>query len=272
MGAITFLGLGAMGSRMATRLATAGFAVTTWSRTSEGPLPRASSPEAAARGASTVISMVRDDEASSAVWARALEGLQPGALAIECSTLSPARVDTWAAAVRARGGVPLEAPVVGSRPHAEAGTLVALVGGDSHALEQARGPLGAMAGTIHHVGPLGHGARTKLLVNALFATQVAALAELVTTAAASGLEVERLAQVLSTLPVMSPAARGALDGMLLQRFEPQFPVALVEKDLRYAARLNPDKHPVLDAVYARFQAALDAGLGERNLTSVVTLR
>jgi 3-hydroxyisobutyrate dehydrogenase-like beta-hydroxyacid dehydrogenase len=264
---VAVLGLGAMGGRLAGRLSAAGFDVITWSRASTSALPRAASIEEAVRGAAFVVSMVRDDEASQVVWREAFGGMTRGSMAVECSTVSPARAVAWGAEAVERGVVPLEAPVVGSRPHADAGTLVVLAGGAPDALERARPVLAAFSSAMHAVGSVGDGARMKLLVNGLFATQVALLGELLAGAPRAGLEAKRVVEVLSTLPVLSPAAKAAADGMLAGRFEPQFPLALAAKDLRYAEAVFPSK--VLTAVRGRFDDAVAAGLGEQNLTAIV---
>ena len=99
MSKIAFLGLGAMGSRMAARLLAAGHAVTVWNRSAERTAPlveqgaqAAATPADAAAGAEVVIAMLRDDSASEAVWCDpetgAAVGMAEGALAIECSTLT----------------------------------------------------------------------------------------------------------------------------------------------------------------------------------------
>ena len=166
---IAFLGLGAMGARMATNLIKAGFDVALWNR-SPGPLDavasiggcRASTPRAAAEGADFVITMVRDDDASRAVWldadAGALSGLGPDAVGVESGTVTPGWVDELGAAVQARGARLLDAPVAGSRPQAEAGQLVHLVGGEAEAVARATPVLKVMGGAIHHAGPAGSGA------------------------------------------------------------------------------------------------------------------
>src|SRR5271168_1104442 len=138
---IAVLGLGAMGRRMAVRLLRAGHSVSVYNR-SAGPLHdlvaagamAGTTPRAAADGAEIVIAMVRDNEASRAVWCDeqdgALKGIGAGAIAIESSTLTPGWVRELAAKVQQTGANLLDAPVVGSRPQADAGQLIHLVGGD----------------------------------------------------------------------------------------------------------------------------------------------
>jgi 3-hydroxyisobutyrate dehydrogenase len=186
---IAVLGLGAMGSRMAARLLGAGHQVSVYNR-SAGPAHdlvaagavAGKTPRAAAEGAEIVIAMVRDNEASRAIWCDeqdgALRGFGAGAIAIESSTLTPGWVRELGAEVQQAGARFLDAPVVGSRPQADAGQLIHLVGGDADIFDRAKGVLSALGGAAHHVGPVGAGARLKLAVNALFGVQVAALAEL----------------------------------------------------------------------------------------------
>ncbi|MDX2089077.1 MAG: NAD(P)-dependent oxidoreductase [Kofleriaceae bacterium] len=280
---IAFLGLGAMGRRMAQRLVEAGHDVVVWSR-SGVPADAASlagraarSPRHAADGADVVLSMVTDNAASEAVWedaaGGALRSLDAGALAIESSTLSPARVATLARHVAKTGASFLDAPVVGSRPAAESGSLVFLVGGGADVVERARPVLAAMGSAIHHVGSTPAGAITKLLANALFGVQVAALAELVSCASDTGVDVPRTFEAIGALPVASPALKGALASMLAERFDPMFPITLVAKDFGYAIALASEQSamPLTRTTEAVFRDAQRRGLGDANITGVVRL-
>ena len=143
---VAVIGLGAMGSRMAAILLEAGFPVVVYNR-SEAPVAalekkgaqRADSPANAAQKADIVISIVTNNEASKAIWLTegtgAIHGLGPNKVAITSSTLTP----EWSEQLgkeMARRGIPfLEAPVVGTRPQAEQGALVYLVGGEAATLE-----------------------------------------------------------------------------------------------------------------------------------------
>ena len=277
---LAVLGLGAMGARMATRLLDAGHDLTVWNR-SPGPAdalrPRAAvaaTPRQAAAGADVVLSMVTDDDASRAVWTGpdgALAGLAAGAVAVESSTLTPAWVRELAPLAAERGATLLDAPVAGTRGPAEAGTLVFLVGGDARALARVRPALDAMGQAVHHVGETGRGAEVKLAINALYAVQVAAYAEWAHALRRAGVGLDRTAEVLSALPITSPAAAGALRSVAAGAFDPQFPVDLVEKDLGYAVRLAESvgaDAPATAAAHATFARALAAGLGDLNATGV----
>ena len=278
---ISVLGLGAMGARIAARLSAAGHAVTVWNRT-PGRAPdldarRADTPRDAARGADAVLSMVRDDDASRAVWTGAdgaLAGMATGALALECSTLTVG----WARALAGRaaeaGVAFVDAPVVGSRPHAETGALTVLAGGDAEAVARARAVVDAFAGAVHHTGGAGTGAAVKLAVNALFAVQAAALAELLPMLDALGVPMADAATLLNGLPTASPAAQRVAARMPERAFAPNFPIELVAKDLGYAVGAA-DRAGVTAGVVAAardaFAEAAARGFGADDLIGIVQL-
>jgi 3-hydroxyisobutyrate dehydrogenase-like beta-hydroxyacid dehydrogenase len=264
---------------MVQRLASAGHSPVVWNRsgvpTELSHLQRATSPAEAVAQADIVFSMVTDDEASRAVWEEpvigALGALRAGSLAIECSTLTPAWCQTLASRVAGRGAQFLDAPVVGTRPQAAAGQLVFLVGGTEEVLDRARPLLGILGGAAHFLGPTPSGARAKLIANALYGVQVAALAELLGLAVRSGLPVEPWAEALATLPVMSPSAKAALTAMRSDQFAPLFPLRLVEKDFRYAlaeAAAHGSSLPVAASVHRQVAQALDGGLADENITAL----
>ncbi|MCB9689484.1 MAG: NAD(P)-dependent oxidoreductase [Alphaproteobacteria bacterium] len=273
MSAVAFLGLGAMGRRMAARVAAAGHRVVAWNRTPGIEVPGvtlAGDPRAAVEGAEVVVCMVTDDEAAREVWLHpdrgALAGMARGAVAIECSTVTPGWIRALGEACDAAEIAFLDAPVAGSTPQAERGLLAFLVGGETLVLDRVRPVLEPMAGTVLHAGPRGRGATLKLVVNALFATQVAVLAELLPMAEAHGLDEQAVASLLGELPVTSPAARGALGSMVARDHTPRFPIRLVAKDLRYA--LASGAGPVVAAVLGRFEAAARQGLADADLVAV----
>ena len=264
---ITILGLGAMGSRMADRLDAAGHAVTRWNRSGATRTPR----EAVA-AADIVIAMLRDDEASRNVWldpeTGALAGMKPGALAIESSTLTQGFVLELAKASSAAEVRFLDAPVLGSRPQAEAGQLVHLIGGAAADLEAAAPVLAAIGGKQLHVGPAGSGAAMKLIANTLFGIQVSAMAELIARMRRLGLDPAKGVELLAQTPLLSPGAQGASGLMLAGKDDPMFPVELVAKDFRYAIGDDPDAMPLASAALEVFKNAAASGFGDHNLTSV----
>ncbi|HET9959175.1 MAG TPA: NAD(P)-dependent oxidoreductase [Polyangiaceae bacterium] len=279
---IAFLGLGAMGARMATRLVSGDIDLQVWSRSG---VPKeftslashlVPTPEAAVAGADMAIAMVTDDPASRGIWldSGALRGMRRGAVAVECSTLTPTWVAELARHARHAGVAFIDAPVVGSRPQAEAGNLIFLAGGDASALDTVRPTLLRMGSAIHHLGASPAGALSKLLANALFTTQVAAVAEIIALARRGRLDLPTLARTLEALPVMSPAAKGAMTGMLAGGFTPMFPISLATKDLGYAVAEGTATRlhmPMTSAARDVFARGLESGLSDENLTAVVKL-
>ena len=283
MTTISLLGLGAMGARMAERLGAAGHTLTIWNRTPERATEVAdrtgaavaTNPAAAADGADVVISMVRDDEASRDVWLGpdgVVASLGPHSLAIESSTLSRRFVLELADAVRATGAGFVEAPVVGSRPQAEAGALFVLAGGPSDSIERARPVLEAYGAAVRHVGEVGDAAVMKLAINSLFAGQVALYAEVAGLLDRSTVPTGEALELLAELPITSPGLQRIVGLFRERRFEPNFPVALVAKDLAYAGRLGAGLDadlPVIDAVAEVFDAGAAGPQTDLDIAGIV---
>src|SRR5579871_1835841 len=175
---IGFLGLGIMGSRMAANLARAGYELSVWTHTPGKAATSAEqhgaraleTPAAVAEASEIVISMVVDGEQVAAVLlgeGGAIEAARPGLLCIDCSTIAPGDTRRIGAALAERGAAMLDAPVTGSSPRAEDGTLTIMVGGAEPDFERARPVLAAMGRLIVHVGALGQGEMLKLINNSL---------------------------------------------------------------------------------------------------------
>lgn len=276
---IAFLGLGHMGQRMAARLIEAGHELTVWNRTPGNTVLEgatwAETPAEAVRSAELVFSMVRDDNASRAVWLGeegALAQLREDAVALECSTLSLPFVGELAQAFRDANRELLDAPVAGSRPQAEAGALIFFVGGSTDALERAESALAAMAGAVHHAGPSGAGALVKLMVNAFFGAQLAAVAELIGFADRAGHDAARAIEILASTPVTSPAAAGSAQAMLSAQFAPAFPIDLVAKDFGLVSSSGDAvdaKLPLAAACRVIYEQAAREGYADDNITGIV---
>ncbi|MBD2308080.1 NAD(P)-dependent oxidoreductase [Chroococcidiopsis sp. FACHB-1243] len=286
MSRIAVLGIGAMGSRVAQNLLKANHQVVVYNRTAEKAMPLvnqgaiyAATPREAAEQADIVISMVADNDVSRAVWCDsatgAVLGLRKDAIAIESSTLTVDWTTELAKEITSRGVAFLDAPVVGSRPQADAGKLIYLVGGETETLAQVQNILlSAGAATIHHVGSAGQGMAMKLAVNALFGIQVAALAEVVGILTKNGVTSAKAIECLGELPVISPAAKVAGSLMLAQNHAPLFPIELVEKDFRYViqtAQAVEASIPASTAVRDIYQTAIANGYGSDNITGVAQL-
>jgi 3-hydroxyisobutyrate dehydrogenase-like beta-hydroxyacid dehydrogenase len=284
MSSVALLGLGAMGRRMAKNLLQAGHRLHVWNRSKAACQPLIDqgaqsydTPRQAVQSAEVVISMLRDNQASEKVWLNkqtgALVGMRRDAIGIESSTLSIDFCRQLATSFTTQGINFLDAPVVGSRPQAEAGQLIHLVGGSSEVLAQARPVLETSASTLHHVGDHCSGMSMKLAVNALLGIQVAAIGEILGFLETQGIHLAEAADLLGGLPVASPAAKGAAMGIARQDDKPLFPIELVCKDLGYslATDLNGESLPLTGMAKDLFEAAMQRGYGEKNIAAVAEL-
>src|SRR5258705_7392679 len=238
---IAFLGMGIMGSRMAANLRKADFDVVVWNRTrakaEELGEPIADTPRAAAEGAGVVITMVVEAPEVEAVLFGdhgAAAGMPPGALVVDMSTIAPAAVERIAARLAGSDIGFMDAPVTGSKPRAEDGTLTIMAGGDEASFERARPLFEAMGELIVHAGPSGHGAMVKLLNNAVAAINAAGVAEAFDVGEAYRLDMERLLQVMSAGSAGSVMLGLKARPMLDRSYEPLFKLAHMLKDVRHA--------------------------------------
>jgi 3-hydroxyisobutyrate dehydrogenase len=279
---IALLGLGLMGMGMAGRLLDAGYPISVWNRTpgKAEPLVKrgaqaAGSPREAAAGADLVLSMLSDVPVCRDVWlgrGEALLGVTPGAILVESSTVTVEWIHELDQAARQHGCELVDAPVTGSKPQAAAGQLLFLAGGSEAAVSRITPVLKAMGRDVVHVGPVGSGARLKLINNFLSGSQAAALAEALSLIERSGLDRQKALQVLTEGAPGSPIVK-TLSGRMTERaYEPQFVLRLMAKDLRYAVSEADLQGLDLDmgrAALRVFEHAIDAGQGEEDMSAVV---
>jgi 3-hydroxyisobutyrate dehydrogenase len=267
---------------MAGRLLGAGFPVVVYNRSRERAEPFAkegaritATPAEAAQHADVVISMVADDRASRAVWsgdAGALAAVRPDALLIESSTISLPWLTELAASARQRGCHLLDAPVTGSKPHAESGQLLFLVGGDTEALERARPVLTPMARGVLHLGPNGSGVLMKLINNFVCGVQTAALAEAVALIERTPLKRDQALEMLYNGAPGSPMVKTIGARMQAQDYKPNFELQWMAKDLSYAleeAERRGLRLETAQSSLARFRNAAENGWAESDLSAVI---
>jgi 3-hydroxyisobutyrate dehydrogenase len=279
---IALLGLGLMGTGMAGRLLDAGYPLTVWNRTpgkADGLAARgariAQSPRDAARGAAVVISMLADVPVCRDVWlgrGEALEDVTPGTILVESSTVTVDWILELDRAAQEHGCTLVDAPVTGSKPQAAAGQLLFLAGGVPEALGKLDPILRAMGRDVVHVGPVGSGARLKLINNFLSGSQAAALAEAVSLVERSGLDTQKSLSVLTEGAPGSPIVKTLSGRMVSRQYDPQFMLRLMAKDLRYAVSEADQQSLDLDmgrAALRVFEHAIAAGQGDEDMSAVV---
>lgn len=241
-----FIGLGAMGGRMAKRLLAAGYDLTVHDRIREQarPLEQAGAKFAPtlqrlAAAVDVVISSLTDDAALEEVMfgaEGALAHARPGTLFIEMSTVSPRASRRLHEAGSTRSLDVLDAPVSGSTPQAEAGQLVILVGGNESAYLKCLPILTVLGKQPFYMGAAGSGTATKLCLNTLLGVGIQALAEAIALGLRSGLDSERFLQMLNETSVLSPSQKSKLDHARTGEYPPTFPLRLMYKDFGLIAQ------------------------------------
>jgi 3-hydroxyisobutyrate dehydrogenase len=265
MAKVGFIGLGRMGHGMAGRYLDAGFDVTVWNRSKAKAedliargARRAASPAEAADGADAVVTMVADDEASRAVWLGedgAASKMKAGSLAIECSTVSHQHALDMARELNGRGFIYIDCPVTGLPQAAAAGKLTLLVGAEPADLDTAKPYLAPIGDVIRHFGAVGTGTVFKLINNLMGAVQIASLAEGVAIAEQAGLDMNLVAEALSSGAVASPQVIRHSKRMIARDFSgASFTAALRHKDAAYAVRLAESLLPAVPVSRAAVEA------------------
>src|SRR3954471_17698954 len=241
---VAFLGLGIMGQPMAANLVRAGFELRVWNRTPSRadafatrygahPTP---SPAAAADGSDVVITMVPDGpEVEEVLFGDrgAAEGMRRGSLAVDMSTIAPRDSLRIGERLQKEGIGFLDAPVTGSRPKAEDGTLTIMAGVSETDFERARPVLEAMGKLVVHVGPQGHGSVVKLLNNTTAAVNALAVAEALVAAQKAGVDPGKLREVMAAGSGGSAMLALKAEPMLDHAFDPLFKLAHMLKDVRH---------------------------------------
>jgi 3-hydroxyisobutyrate dehydrogenase-like beta-hydroxyacid dehydrogenase len=278
---IGFIGLGAMGSRMALNLHRAGYRLLVYNRDRAKTTPFADqgievvgSPGAAARGADFVVSIVSDDTATREVMLSAAGVLgvaTPGATIIDSSTNTPAMAREVAKVATQRGCSYLDAPVSGSIAQAQNRELVFMVGGAQAAFDRAQPLFAAMGRMAQRVGDSGAGATIKLINNMLSGAVTVAVAEAAVVAEAAGIDRTATLEILGEGAASSRLLKTKLPKIFSRDFTPQFQLELMEKDLRYFLALAQELDrpaPIASLVRSQFQSARRGGLGKLDSCAV----
>jgi 3-hydroxyisobutyrate dehydrogenase len=265
---IGFVGLGTMGAAMAGHLVSAGYPLTVWNRTpgrASDLVARganeASTPAELARASDTVVICVSDTPDVEAVLfgpAGAADGLGPGNLVIDSSTISPSASRGFAALLRERSVGFVDAPVSGGSEGARNATLSIFVGGEASDVERARPILGRLGRTITHVGPVGAGQAVKAVNQVILAGAYLGVAEGIVLALKAGLDVEQVVEALSGGAAQSWVLANRSGRMIANDYPLGFRVSLHRKDLEIALGMAREVGAVLPV--SALAAQLESGL------------
>jgi 3-hydroxyisobutyrate dehydrogenase-like beta-hydroxyacid dehydrogenase len=281
---VGFAGLGAMGSRMAVRLAEAGHEVIVYNRMAakSEALRRpgirvARTPAELAAEAEVVCGCLLDGPAIEDVYLGSeglLGGTRPGQVFVEHGTFAPSLATQLADRIAARGAKFLDAPVTGGPEGAAAGTLAAMVGGSAEALDRVSGVIGSYAAKIRHIGPSGAGLELKLVNQMLVSSHVAAAAEAAAILRKRGIPLDVAYETLTSGWARSAMLERCLarvrDGQLV---ESEATIAGLLEPQRLAAELAAEVGVPLDLlprVMDLFRRASDIGHGALDLAALVT--
>lgn len=281
MSTVGFVGLGTMGGAITGRLLDGGHNVHGSNRTAAKARPLVdrglrwdATPREVAAAADIIFSMVTDDAALEAIASGPdgiVAGLEPGKVWIDMSTVSPARSAALARQVRAAGAQMLDAPVSGSVPQAETGTLTIMAGGEQAAFYRVEPLLRELGQSVTWVGENGQGLLLKLAINISLAVQTLAFSEGLQLAERGGIEPALAAGVMSESSIGSPMLKARVPMLLELPERAWFDVELMHKDIRLALQAASGFDVALpaaatvDHVLAKASAL---GYGERDIAAL----
>jgi 3-hydroxyisobutyrate dehydrogenase-like beta-hydroxyacid dehydrogenase len=281
MANLGYVGLGVMGSHMTEKLLEKGHTVTGYNRTKskaqwliDKGMKWADSPRAVCSAADVILSMVTNSQALSQIADGpngVLEGLGPGKVWIDMSTVSPAVSRTLAGRVREKGADMVDAPVSGSVVTVQQGKLSVMVGGRPETFERVKPILLDLGPKVTHVGENGLALVMKIAINLALPTQILAFTEGVLLAEKSGIKRETAVEVLLNSVLASPMLQYRGPFVLKMPDEAWFNVNMMQKDTQLALELGRQVDvplPTTALANEYLTAARAMGLAEKDFAIV----
>ena len=277
----TFIGLGIMGSRMAQNLLKNDVALTVFNR-SVGPMRQleksgatvAKSGQEAVQDADVVFTMLSSPEVIEKIALSEngfISKMRNNAIWVDCSTVNPSFSHRESLAAKNHAIRFMDAPVAGTKPHAENAELVFFVGGETEDVTEIEPLLNFMGNKIVHVGDTGKGAAFKMLVNSLLAQSMLAFSETLLLGEKLGLAKDFLLNNLPNLSVSAPFTKAKADMIRADDYEAQFPLELMHKDLHLVAlTAYENNQPLFLANLAKeiYANAKRGGFGRKDFASI----
>ena len=245
---VGFIGLGIMGSRMAANLAAAGYELTVWNRTAataeafgaEHGVSVAATPAELAAASDVVIKIVVDGEQVEEILfgeQGIVAGARAGTLCIDMSTISPEMTRSLGERLSEHEIAFVDAPVTGSSPGAQAGTLTIMAGGSEADLQRADPIFDVLGAKTVHCGALGQGQTIKVITNAIAASNAAVLAQALIVARGAGVDLAALTEVIDGGAADSRIAQLKLQPMIERQYDTLFRLDHMIKDVDFALKL-----------------------------------
>src|SRR3954451_1461471 len=280
---VGWIGLGIMGSRQAANLRRAGFELTVYNRTretaeawaAEHGATVADTPAEVARASDVVFSMVVDGAQVEGVLLGedgAVQGAHEGLLCVDMSTIAPSDTRRIGAVLGDHGIRFADAPVTGSSPKAEAGTLTIMVGGEAEDFERVEPLLEAMGKLIVHAGPLGDGEMVKLINNAVAAVNASTLGQALLVGEATGVDPDALIAVMGAGSGGSAMLDLKAEPMRTHDYTTLFKLEHMLKDVRLCLEEGQRAgvpFPAAAAAREVLSAGLGRGLGDADFAALI---
>jgi 3-hydroxyisobutyrate dehydrogenase/2-hydroxy-3-oxopropionate reductase len=283
MAKLGFLGLGLMGYPMARNLLRAGHEVALWSHTTDKARKLASeekgifcdTPRQVAENAECIFLCVGDTEMAKAVMLGPnglIEGVRPGTVVADASTISPSESRKIGAAFQAKGAEFLDIPCTGSTPGAVGGTLTFMIGGDQAVFDRVRPYLETMGKRFYYCGGPGMGLQAKLSQNLILSNILMAFNEGMVLATKGGIEPKLMLDILDNSAAKSGLISYKAPFVFRRDFEANFSVKWMDKDVGLALESGKELGvPLLLTGLTRqlFQTAIAAGYADEDMCSTI---
>ena len=279
---VGFVGLGNMGSPMASNLLKSGYRIVVWNRTEQKARDLlakgaswADSPRHVGEKSDVVITMLADAHAVREVLLGKdgiVSSAHKGLRIIEMSTISPKDSVAIAREVAEHGMVMVDAPVSGSVKAAADATLTIIVGGEEHVVEEVKPILETMGKNIFHLGSNGMGCYMKLVNNVVLAVTLAGFSEAFVMGRKAGLSPDKMVKVILQGSARCPLLEFKGKAILDRNFNPTFALRLMRKDLTLALETGDyvkSPMPLTSILNEVHQAAIAQGLGDRDFSAIV---
>lgn len=275
---IAFLGMGLMGSRMATRLIQAGFDVAVWNRTRSACDPLIEQGASLLQLAdiadySIILICLSDDHAVTATFDQIEYDLQANQIIVDFSSLSVDKTKELAEKAKNKQAHWIDSPVSGGTVGAENGTLVVFAGGNAEIIEQLNPIYRILSQRVTRMGDTGTGQATKICNQLIVAANSTLIAEAVALAEHSGVDTTLLAPALAGGFADSKPFQILVPRMATQQFEPvQWKVKTLSKDLNNAVSLAQQFDldiPVAKKALSQLTTHQQQGHAEDDLSTII---